>query len=163
MKPFNKSETKIIAAILAILFVTIFVNMLTSLRRGRDNIRKNDIYTVQQALDTYYQKYRVYPLATSDGKIIGCFSSGIVYDEITGMPTNMEVCEWGKSSFEDAKILPNDPLYEKGASYRYVSDGENYFFYISLEGKDEAEYTQNIANKNLQCGTSICNYGRGSK
>lgn len=138
--------------------------MLSSLRRGRDSIRKNDIYAVEQALDTFYQKYRFYPKATEDGRIIGCFSGGVIYDEVTGAPTNMEACEWGKSSFEDAKVLSNDPNYEKGARYRYVSDNpESYFFYISLEGEDEAEYTQNIANMNLQCGNQICNYGRGVK
>ena len=163
MKPFSKIETKSISIILIVLSVVVFINMQVSLRRGRDSIRKNDIYAVEQALDTFYQKYRFYPDATEDGKIVGCFSSGIVYDEITGLPTNMEVCEWGKSSFEGIKIMPNDPSYEKGASYRYVSDNsESFFFYISLEGQDEAEYTKLIADKNLQCGNRICNYGRGN-
>ena len=56
--------------------------------------------------------------------------------------------------------MPRDPLYNKGNSYKYISDGKSYEIYISLEGKDEAEYTPQIAAKYLQCGTKICNYGR---
>lgn len=164
MKPFTKLEIKSIFLILSVLFIVVFVNMLASLRRGRDSIRKNDIYAVEQALDTFYQKYKFYPKATADGKIIGCFSGGVIYDEVTGLPTNMEVCEWGKSTFEDLRVVPNDPNYKKGVSYRYTSETlESYFFYISLEGKNEPEYTKNIVNKNLQCGNEICNYGRGTK
>lgn len=161
MKRFSKIETKVISAILFVLSVVIVINMQASLRKGRDNIRKNDIYSVEKAIDTFYQKYKFYPESTADGKIVGCFPSGIVYDKITGMPINMEVCEWGKSSFEEIKTLPMDPNSEKGTAYFYKSDGDNYMFYISLEGKSEAEYTESIANLNLQCGVSICNYGRG--
>ena len=58
--------------------------------------------------------------------------------------------------------MPQDPSFKKGASYFFVSDGRKYKFYISLEGKDEAEYTPTIALMNLHCGTKICNYGRGN-
>ena len=72
----------------------------------------------------------------------------------------MIACEWGKDSFEGISTLPRDPRYEDGSNYLYFSDTEKYQIYISLEGKDEAEYTQRIVDKNLQCGSQICNYGR---
>lgn len=136
--------------------------MLASLRRGRDNIRKNDISAIQNALDTYFQKYKIYPIATEDGDIVGCFKDGPQLDELTGYPTNAVICKWGDSKFEDLKTMPIDPKSDEGSAYLYKSDGQNYEFYISLEGKDEAEYTELIVNKNLHCGNKICNYGRGN-
>ena len=134
--------------------------MSISLRRGRDATRKNDIYAVEKALDTYYQKYRVYPKSTDDGRIIGCFDGKVSLDS-AGYPTNAVVCEWGESSFEEIRVMPQDPYAKKGMDYLYVSDELSYMFYVSLEGKDEAEYTILIENLNLQCGNQVCNYGRG--
>ena len=91
---------------------------------------------------------------------MGCFNDDPVLDEKTGYPTNIIICNWGQSSFENISTLPRDPNYKKGANYLYVSDGLSYQFYISLEGKDEAEYTESIVVKNLHCGNKICNYGR---
>ena len=136
--------------------------MLASLRKGRDSIRKNDISAVENALDTYYQKYKIYPDSTSDGKIVGCFEFGSVINEESGYPENATICEWGKSKFEGNRIVPIDPDYEKGVNYYYESDGQSFVFYIALEGKNEPEYTESISRKNLQCGVRICNYGRGA-
>lgn len=163
MKFFSKNESKSILVILTILFLVIGYNMSISIRRGRDATRKNDIYAIQKALDTYYQKYRIYPLSTEDGKIIGCFDGEVLRDKISGFPLNAKVCEWGVSSFEDMSVMPRDPYAKKGISYLYISEGKSYEFYISLEGKDEDEYTVSILNKNLHCGNKICNYGRGDK
>lgn len=162
MKPFSRSEIKPVAIILTILFIVTIYNMSISLRRGRDATRKNDISTVQKALDTYYQKYRVYPKSTSDGRIIGCFDGEVKLDT-AGYPINVTVCEWGQSSLEEIKVMPRDPYSKKGTNYLYVSDGSSYMFYVSLEGKDEAEYTTSVLNQNLQCGNQICNYGRGAE
>lgn len=159
MKPFSKSEYKSIFLILSILFVVVFFNMSVSIRRGRDATRKDDISYIQKALDTYYQKYRVYPKSTDDGRIIGCFNEKVKLDT-AGQPTNVTVCEWGKSSFEDIKTMPRDPRADRGTNYRYISNGIGYSFYLALEGEDEAEYTVSIFNQNLQCGNQICNYGR---
>jgi hypothetical protein len=160
MKSFSKSEIKSISLILLVLFSVTIYNMLISLRRGRDATRKNDIYAVEKALDTYYQKYRVYPLATGDGKIVGCFDEEVKLDS-AGKPINPVVCDWGISSFEEIKTMPRDPYAKKGTHYLYVSDGKSYKFYVALEGEDEAEYTPAILSQNLQCGSQICNYGRG--
>lgn len=162
MKKFTRFETTIIASILFVLFLVSTYNLSLSRRRGRDSIRKDDISAIENSLDTYLQKYKIYPLATEDGKIIGCFESGPQIDEKTSHPINTIVCEWGKSKFEGVNFMPNDPQYEEGARYKYVSDGRKYKIYISLEGKDEAEYTKQIEDMHLQCGTKICNYGRGN-
>lgn len=160
MNPFSKNELKSIIIILICLFGVFIFNISISLRRGRDSIRKNDISAIQKSLDTYYQKYRIYPLSNESGQIIGCFDGDVVRDKSTGAPLNTVPCLWGESRFEDKNLMPRDPSYKKGASYKYISDGSRYEIYISLEGKDEAEFTPQIASKYLQCGTKICNYGR---
>lgn len=160
MKPFSRNELKIISLILSVLFVVTIFNLNISLRRGRDSIRKNDISAMQNALDTYYQKYRIYPQSTSDGKIIGCFDGEIIQDKSTGYPLNSIPCVWGESKFESVNTLVRDPKYKDGANYLYKQVGKGYELYVSLEGKDEAEYQISTVSKNLQCGTKICNYGR---
>ena len=70
IKFFSKVESKIILFIFLVLFLVSGYNMLISLRRGRDSIRKNDISAIENSLDTYLQKYKIYPLSTTDGKII---------------------------------------------------------------------------------------------
>ncbi len=162
MRFFTHKETKSIIFILTVLFGITGFNMSISLRRGRDSIRKNDISAIEKAVDTYYQKYRVYPKSTEDGKIVGCFDGDIIKDKLTGIPLNTVPCLWGESKFESSNLMPRDPKYKNGASYYYNSDGKKFQFYIALEGKDEAEFTPAIVSKNLHCGTKICNYGRGN-
>lgn len=162
MKFFSKNEIQSISLILVILFGVIFLNMSVSLRKGRDSIRKNDISAIEKALDTYYQKYRIYPLSSENGEIIGCFNEEAILDKKTGYPVNTLICKWGESNFESNNLIPRDPKYKNGSSYLYISNGKKFEFYISLEGKDEAEYTPLIVSKNLHCGNKICNYGRSN-
>ncbi len=103
----------------------------------------------------------MFPLS-DNGNIVGCFNSDPVTDPKTGYPLNASTCTWGESRFENVNLMPRDPKYKNGSNYLYISDGKKYQLYIALEGRDEAEYTPSIVNKNLQCGTKICNYGRGN-
>lgn len=163
MNKFTKKETFSILFILFCLFVVVGYNMSISLRRGRDSVRKDDLSSLQKSLDTFYQKYRVYPHSSEKGEIIGCFNEKPIQDPKTGVLKNVVVCKWGESRFENANFMPRDPKYKEGRSYIYKSNGKSYELYISLEGEDEAEYTESIVRMNLQCGTKICNYGREVK
>ena len=136
--------------------------MVASLRRGRDSIRKNDISAIQKSLDTYLNKYKIYPLSNESGEIIGCFDSKPEIDKLSGHALNAIPCKWGESTFEGDNFIARDPLWDKGISYRYYSNGRSYTFYMALEGRDEAEYSSATFNKYLQCGTKICNYERSN-
>lgn len=162
LNKFTNLESKFLLIIFLILFVISGFNISVSLRRGRDATRKNDLSSLQKGLDLYKQKYKEYPLSSSDGKIIGCFSDEPRFDKTTAKVINALPCEWGESTFENIKIMTADPNYSKGTSYLYISDGEKYEIYVSLEGRDEAEYTESVVAKNLHCGKAICNYGRWS-
>lgn len=160
MKKFSLFEIKIISIIFLCLFIVSGFNISLSLRRGRDSIRKNDISALQNSLDTYLQKYKTFPDSSADGRIVGCFSGEVHLDPISKAPNNAEACNWGESYFEGVNYMPRDPSYQKGMSYRYISDGDHYQIYVSLEGKNEAEYSPTVVLKNLQCGNKICNYGK---
>jgi hypothetical protein len=163
---FTKKEINLIGGILLIIFIVVSFNLDISIRKGRDTIRKDDISAIQKSLEDYLKKFGVYPLSTADGRIIGCFNESPALDPISNRPTNAVACEWGSSNFEfgNMPLLIGDPRHKDGINYRYDSDGENYSLYVYLEGgKSEAEYTQNIVDKNLQCGTKVCNYGRGTR
>lgn len=162
MKPFTQHETKTILIVFVALFLVSGINMVASLRRGRDSIRKNDISAVQKSLDTYLNKYKIYPLSNESGQIVGCFDTSPEIDELTGHALNPVPCQWGESDFESENAMPRDPKYKNGVSYKYVSDGRSYTFYMALEGRGEAEYSTVTFNKYLQCGTEICNYERSN-
>lgn len=157
---FTKNELKLIVSIFLVLFVLVGVNMAVSLRRGRDVTRKNDVSSIQKALDNYKHKYSVYPPSTDDGRIVGCFDGEVIQDKSTGIPTNNIVCEWGQSSFEGMSPMPRDPDAMDGVNYKYIAVDKGYKLYVSLEGKDEPEYNLDTLSLNLQCGSKMCNYGR---
>lgn len=160
LSKFTKYESKIISLIFLFLIFVMSINLIASLRKSRDVTRKNDMGALQEAISIYHQKYRVFPLSTNSGRIIGCFEGGPDVDKITKYPMNAIPCEWDKSSFENIILMPKDPKFSQGRSYLYISDGEKYELYVSLEGKKEAEYSKTVFEKNLQCGNKICNYGR---
>lgn len=163
MKNFSKFELKSILFILIILFFLTGINLSISLRKGRDQTRKDDLFVLTRAVYLFEQRYGHYPLSSAEGKIIGCFNDEPIIDSDSGFVINAEICEWGESSFVDLPLLPRDPDAQKNASYLYKSDGSDFSLYIALEGKKEVEYTPKIEALNLQCGIRICNYRRGNE
>ncbi|MFH1970890.1 MAG: hypothetical protein ABIJ05_00700 [Patescibacteria group bacterium] len=169
MKFFTKSELKIVGSILFIIFVISFFNFRISNRRARDNQRKNDLGTLQSALDTYNQSMGTFPLSSSDGKIVACMGSDTYFDKEIQTWINVKVCEWGKDKLQtlsdhDGVVfmdpIPSDPKNLDGISFLYLSNGKRYQLFTYLEGTDEAEFNSIIQARNLSCGNQICNYGR---
>ena len=169
MKFFTKSELKIVGSILFIIFVISFFNFRISIRRARDNQRKNDLGTLQSALDTYNQSMGTFPLSSPDGKIVACKGPETHFDEEIRSWINVIECDWGKDKLEslsdlDSTIfmnpIPIDPKNLDGISFLYLSNGKRYQLFAHLEGTDEAEYNRIIESRNLNCGNQICNYGR---
>lgn len=159
MFKFSSKDKKVIASIFLFLLTVISLNLRVSLRRGRDNLRKNDAGAIQHALDSYLSKYKVFP-ESEDGRIVACFGDDTYYDEKKERYVNLVACKWGEDGFEDLDVLPKDPYYDRGRDYLYISNTKTYQFYISLEGESEAEYTESIVARNLNCGNAICNYGK---
>jgi len=171
MKKFSKSEKISIFVIFLILVVISIPNFIISLRRARDQVRKDDMGALQHDLGVYFADFRAFPPASSDGKIMACKnpSDKVEIDKMGKLIVNFIPCEWGRDGIVDftpgstkeyMHILPREPNYQEGASYRYFSDGQRFQIFVSLEGKDEDEYDAKIIARNLMCGNVICNAGR---
>lgn len=171
MKPFSKSEKLSLLIIFTILIAVSVPNFIISVRKARDQVRRDDMGALEDSLGGYSADFGAFPLASSDGRILDCLKPGDkpVMDKIDKWTMDLIPCEWGNDPFAnliDAKIyiakLPRDPDYLKGAKYLYFSDGEKYQIYASMEGADEAEVDTKIIARGLTCGTRICNMGRSA-
>jgi hypothetical protein len=169
MKPFTKSEKISLVIIFAVLIVVSIPNFIISLRRARDQVRRDDMGVLVHALDAYVADNRSLPLASSDGLIMDCLKPGDkpVKNSKGIWVINFIPCEWGKDALTDLitgkvymPILPRDPDYQKGSNYIYFSDGNRYQIYATMEGMDEAEVDPKIIALNLMCGGRVCNVGR---
>lgn len=126
---------------------------------------------LEKALGNYLKDYQSFPVSTADGRIVACKKPGDEpqVDEKGHLTLEFIPCEWGKDSLEDFMpgreytymgLLPRDPNYEKGASYKYISNGKHMQILVSLEGKDEPEYDSEVISREVMCGNVVCNAGR---
>lgn len=160
---FDKKESIWVVAVLLVLSTAIYFNLQVSLRRGRDIQRKNDMETLEKALLAYFTDTSSFP-PSFEGKMVACFKG---YDE-NNVP-QAAPCDWFRDPFPNIfsgatylSNIPTDPNHNDGARYYYISNGRYFQLYTALEGKDEDEYTEAIARKNIMCGNVVCNYGRSS-
>jgi len=170
MKFFTKNELKIIGSILLFISIISFFNFRISIRRARDNQRKNDLGTLQSALEKYASATGMFPLSSPDGKIIACVGPDTYFDEELLTWVNVKACDWGKDDLEDfasdedktifMSPIPIDPKNLDGVSFIYLSNGKRYQLLAHLEGEDEAEYNYDIKKRDIMCGNEVCNYGR---
>jgi len=178
MKFFTKKETLVISLILGFIFVTSFYNFKISLRRSRDAQRKADLGTIANALGAYKSDFGFYP-PSLDGKIVACKKEGVETltnnNQVLGKEIDpldfFEPCEWGQDALRDVfdpeyppylATLPQDPQFDSGASFFYVSNQDNFQVYTALEGKDEDANQSIVAERGLSCGTKTCDFGRSS-
>lgn len=163
MKPFTKQEIISLIVIFLVLIGVSWPNFGLSLRRARDQIRRDDMGNIQAAITAYYADYGVFPSSTTDGKIIACKASGSS-GELDLIP-----CNWGKDTWVNLtpgvnkvymKTLAGDPNLNKGATYVYFSDGSRYQLFGTLEGIDEPGYDLKLVAHNVMCGNRVCNVGR---
>lgn len=115
---FTLIELIIVIGILAILalFVLTIVNPLQQFQKANDTRRKEDLAQVQRGLEQYYQDNGAYPTGTADYQLTN--------PELTPIP-------WGSSWSPYMNVVPKDP--DNNRSYKYVSTGQKYWIYASLE------------------------------
>lgn len=170
MKPFNKSDIITLIIVFVVLLAVSTPNFIASLRRARDQTRRDDIGALNQAFDEYLADFNNgLPASSPDGRIVDCLKPGDkpVKNKSGGWIFTPIPCDWGKDSFVNlisGKVymtnLPEDPNYKSGATYLYLSDGNRYQIYAAMEGADEPEVDSKIIARNLMCGNKICNIGR---
>ncbi|MBI3366655.1 type II secretion system protein [Candidatus Roizmanbacteria bacterium] len=117
---FTLIELLIVMIIFSVLAAMITGNFFTSLKKGRDARRKNDLEQVQKSLEMYYEDKKAYPTVIPGG------GSGFVFgsqfsDSVSGKVYMYRV--------------PNDPT--SGKNYQYVSSGQTYDLYTCLENTEQ--------------------------
>ncbi len=169
MNIFSRSEVKSLIVIFLVLFAVSVPNFVVSIQKSRDQIRRDDMGSLENALGQYLADFEALPPSSPDGRIVNCLKDGdIPYKNEKGLWTFEAIpCEWGKDSFKNQITgrvylpnLPGDPDYEKGAKYLYFSDGDRYQIYAAMTVKNQAEIDPRIVARNLLCGEMVCNIGR---
>jgi len=140
MKFFSKSEAISIVVIFLVLIVVSLPNFVLSLRRARDQTRRNDLGSIQTAVENYYTDHGFFPLS------------------LPGWGQKWSSVVQGEDKVY-MNFVPNDPNSASGTTYVYLSDGNRYQIFGALEGTDEAEYDLKLAARGIKCGNEICNMG----
>jgi len=171
MKPFTKIELISLGLIFLVLVGVSAPNFAASIKRARDQVRRDDMAAIQGAMASYLNDFGSLPGSSPDGKIMACKKpdSKIEVDAKGRLVVDLIPCEWGHDSIVDltpgsSKVyldkIPLDPDTKKGVNYVYFSDGKRYQVFTSFEVKSQAEYNPKIEARNINCGARICNVGR---
>ncbi len=145
---FTLMEILVVIAMIGILATIIMGTYLSSLKRGRDNRRKQDLDQVSRALELYYAQNSVYPTIAE-----------VVWGEPLYNPND-------NSQFY-MKQLPFDPGDSTGTLYQYYyassdsDDYQSYQLYSCLENTQDSNYQQYLFNCGTSCGGN-CYYGIAS-
>jgi len=147
---FTLVELLVVIFIISLLVTLGTITYNNSVQKSRDSKRKNDLQTIKQALETYFQQNNKYP---DQGTII--------YGRIkcnAGLDTTE--LAWGSAficnSATYAALLPRDP---KGTtSYYYTSSSPNltYTLAAALENTGDPDYcdpivTNCVTSRKLPC------------
>ena len=170
MHLFSKEELLVVGFILLMIVAVSIPNFATSIKRSRDSQRKNDLGNLKNGLASFQNELASYPLSSFDGRILACDS---VEKQTPKGESLIEYgpCDWGKDALKDEldrtypayiKTLPQDPKWEEGASYLYLSNGARFQVYAHLEVESDEEYDPKIVARALACGDKICNFGKSS-
>lgn len=171
MRRFSKEELVAVVVIFLILGGISTPNFISSLMRGRDQNRKDDMGNITKFLSTYQGDFNSYPLSTEDGKIVACKrpEDTVEVDKKGNLIVDLIPCVWGKDKIVDLtpgstkvyiEVLPGDPLLDKGVTYKYFSDGARFQIFAALENEKDPEYDEKVIKRNISCGERICNLGR---
>lgn len=133
-------ELLIVMALISILAVALWGNFFTSLTKGRDSRRKQDLDAVSKSIELYYNDSKSYPQPTQ-----------IIWGTVFTNPTDSSVIYMQK--------LPTDPAYPS-SNYCYSSNGTYYKIYGNLENKEDPKIIPTVACP--PASTTYYNYGISS-
>ena len=134
---FTLIEILIVIALIGIIGTAFLSNFFSSIARGRDSRRKQDLRSINQALELYYNDNRRYPDDLPPG------------GDPFSHPDNSEIIYMTKT--------PVDP--QTGVRYCYeTADGSSYWMGVGLENTQDPDVLVNP----VSCGGNPYNYGIAS-
>lgn len=174
IKKFTKEELKAVVLIFIVLIVISIPNFMLSIRRSRDQNRRDDIGGLQSGLMAFYADFGVFPKSSDKGEIVACKleEDKVLIGEKGELIVELIPCKWGQDSFIDltpgsdkvyVSALPTDPKSGDGDTYVYMSNGYKYQILAALESSDESAYDAKIEAQRIMCGTRTCNMGKSYK
>lgn len=143
-------EILVVITLLAILSTVIMASYFSSLERGRDSRRKQDLEQVARALELYYFENNAYP--TPPFSQSNTLPWGFALTSASFTPTKMYM-----------KKLPTDPSRSATIYYYYrtANNNNDYQLYSCLENEKDLDYKEYAG---ISCGSScdVCRYGISS-
>ena len=135
---FTLIELLLVIALLAILALLMMGNFNTSLKRGRDAQRKNDLSALQKALESYYEDNKTYPTSTD------IFNKELSY------------VSFGTNKTTYMIKTPQDPI----SKYTYIYAPEP-----PVNGKSSYYYLYSYLENSLDAGSGVSQtgYSTGAK
>lgn len=139
---FSLIELLVVITIIAVLIGAGTFSWNNAQKKSRDNSRKADLKTIQQALEAYLQENGKYP-GSAAGKII-CVSP---YDLATiNWGAEFACTTGGANKIIFLKKLPQDPMYQTSSNYYYWSNSNQEATKYTLSVRLENENDPDILN-----------------
>ena len=136
---FTLLELIIAMSIIAILSTALWGNFFSSLSKGRDAKRKQDLDSITKALELYYNDNKAYPTALP--------------------PWGEPFYNINNTSVIYMQKLPADPASPNSVyCYPTTADGSNYKLYANLENRNDPKIIPTVS-----CGSVDYNYGISSQ
>lgn len=136
---FTLIELVVAMAIIAIVAASLWGNFFTSIIKGRDSRRKQDLSSISKALELYYNDNRMYPT------VMPTWGTIFTHPTVTGVIYMQKI--------------PSDPS-SPNIDYCYKSTDRTYYvLYANMENQADAKITPVICPVG---GTSTYNYGISS-
>jgi len=145
-KGFTLIELLVVITIIAILIAVVSTSFINAQMKSRDGRRKNDLKSVQSALDLYFETNGKYPASSIDGKI-----------------TCNTPIDWGNTFICDTTTymqqLPKDPAYQTDANKGYYYSNPSSFSYVlsaALENSNDPDIQPGVLICTFQPGRNYC-------
>jgi len=136
-------EILIVIAMLGILVTIILGSYISSLKKGRDSRRKQDLGQISSALELYYGEQGVYPKENE-----------VVFGNPLKNPNDENLFYMKK--------IPNDPVSDYEYQYVVSDDQQNYQLYSCLENVEDPDYNETGYTHSCGAGCNQCRYGIAS-
>lgn len=162
---FTLIELIVVVALIMILASIGLGSFITSTIRSHDTQRRNDLFQIAKAVESYNSDIGSYPKADASGNML-CYEK--VTDVNTGTVTVTYPACTGKLTMRIDGVsvsylaIPTDP--EPTNKYLYESDGKSYAIYTVIQNPNDKDLLKDtngvvIANPyGKSCGAEDCNY-----